>query len=321
MAGFRHRIIRRTLGTLVGAIRGSQYNIQKLRRMTDMGAMVFFMPWGVERESIHIDEVPAEWIIPHRADHNKVILYLHGGGYAVGSKQTHRSLVGQIAKKAGYCALLIEYRLAPENPYPAALEDAVRAYKWLLETGHDPKDIVIAGDSAGGGLSMATLLQIKEEGIPMPACSVLLSPWVDLTMSHDSVYNNIDRSPMLFLREMKAWARNYAGIYPLDHPQISPLFADLADLPPILIQLSDAEVLVDEGLALAEKGREAGIDITLEEYQGLIHVWHVYWRYLPKARQAIKGIVDYIDRFSPSEIRDLDPESESELEAVSEIVA
>lgn len=312
MAGFRHRIIRGTLGTLVGAIRGGEYDIQKLRRMTDMGALVFFMPWGVERESLMIDHIPAEWIIPQKADHNKVILYLHGGGYAVGSKQTHRSLVGQMAKKAGYCALLIEYRLAPEDPYPAALEDAVRAYQWLLDTGHDPSDIVIAGDSAGGGLALATLLELKDQGIPLPVCSVLLSPWVDLTLSQDSVYNHIDRSPMLFLREMKAWARNYAGIYPLDHPKVSPLFADLSGLPPMLIQVSDVEVLVDEDLLLAENAKEAGVDVTLQKYKGLIHVWHVYWRFLPKAREAIQRIVAHIDQFSPSAVRDLSPEPELE---------
>ena len=276
--------------------------------MTDLGAMVFFMPWGVERESLKIGNIPAEWIIPQKADHNKVILYLHGGGYAIGSKQTHRSLVGQIAKKAGYCALLVEYRLAPEDPHPAALEDAIAAYRWLLETGHDPKDIVIAGDSAGGGLSLATMLQMREEGLPMPACSVLIAPWVDLTISQDSVYNHIDRSPMLFLREMKTWARNYAGIYPLDHPKVSPMYADLAGLPPMLIQVSDSEVLVDEDTILATKAKEAGVDVTFQQFNGLIHVWHVYWRYIPQARIAINKIVDHIDRFSPSAIRDLSPD-------------
>ena len=272
--------------------------------------MVFFMPWGVERESLKIGNIPAEWIIPQKADHNKVILYLHGGGYAIGSKQTHRSLVGQIAKKAGYCALLVEYRLAPEDPHPAALEDAIAAYRWLLETGHDPNDIVIAGDSAGGGLSMATMLQIRDEGLPMPACSVLIAPWVDLTISQDSVYNHIDRSPMLFLREMKTWARNYAGIYPLDHPKVSPMYADLTGLPPMLIQVSDSEVLVDEDTILATKAKEAGVDVTFQQFNGLIHVWHVYWRYIPQARIAINKIVDHIDRFSPSAIRDLSPDPE-----------
>ena len=276
--------------------------------MTDLGAMVFFMPWGVERESLKIGNIPAEWIIPQKADHNKVILYLHGGGYAIGSKQTHRSLVGQIAKKAGYCALLVEYRLAPEDPYPAALDDAIAAYRWLLETGHDPNDIVIAGDSAGGGLSLATMLQMRDEGLPMPACSALIAPWVDLTISQDSVYNHIDRSPMLFLREMKTWARNYAGIYPLDHPKVSPMYADLSGLPPMLIQVSDSEVLVDEDTILAAKAKEAGVDVTFQQFNGLIHVWHVYWRYIPQARIAINKIVDHIDRFSPSAIRDLSPD-------------
>lgn len=303
MAGFQHRLIRSTLGTLVGAFRGNEMNIRQVRRMTDLGALMFFMPRGVERESIHIDHIPAEWIIPKEADHNKVMLYLHGGGYAVGSKQTHRSLVGQIAKQAGYCGLLIEYRLAPEHPHPAALEDAITAYQWLLDTGHDPKDIVLAGDSAGGGLSLATMISIREMGLPQPACSVLISPWVDLTISQDSVYKFVDRSPMLFLREMKSWARNYAGIFPLDHPLVSPLYADLHGLPPMLVQLSDSEVLVDEGTKVAKKAELAGVDVQFQKFKGLIHVWQIYWRYLPQAREAISKIVAYIDEYSPSKMR------------------
>ncbi len=313
MASIRHRLIRNTLYTLTNAIRGRATSIQELRRMTDLGAMVFFFPWGVERESLKIGKIPAEWIIPQKADHNKVILYLHGGGYAIGSKQTHRSMVGQIAKKAGYCALLIEYRLAPEDPYPAALEDAVEAYRWLLDTGHAPEDIVIAGDSAGGGLATATMLQIRDEKLPMPACSVLISPWVDLTISQDSVYKYVARSPMLFLKEMKAWARNYAGIYPLDHPKVSPMYADLTGLPPMLIQVSDSEVLVDEDKILAENAKAAGVDVTFQQFSGLIHVWQIYWRYLPQARIAINKIVAHIDRFSPSAIRDLTPDENLEV--------
>ena len=303
MPSIQHRLIRTTLGTIVGAIRGNEMSIRTLRRMTDLGALMFFMPWGVEREQIKIDHIPAEWIIPKTADHNKVLLYLHGGGYAVGSKQTHRAFVGQMAKQAGYCGLLIEYRLAPEDPHPAAVEDAVRAYQWLLETGHAPEDIVLAGDSAGGGLTLATMITLREMGLPQPVCSVLISPWVDLTISQDSVYKYVDRSPVIFLREMKAWARNYAGIYPLDHPTVSPLFADLEGLPPMLVQLSDSEVLVDEGRLLVEKARKAGVDVVYQEYKGLIHVWHIYWRYLPVARHAINKIVAYIDKFSPSEMR------------------
>ena len=267
---------------------------------------MFFLPWGVEREEIEIGNIPAEWIIPRKADHDKVLLYLHGGGYAVGGKQTHRAMVGQIAKEAGYCALLIEYRLAPEHPFPAALEDAVAAYQWLLDTGHAPEDIIIAGDSAGGGLSLATMLKLRELNISQPAGSILISPWVDLTISKASVYNYIDRSPMLFLREMKVWARNYAGEYPTDYPFISPLSADLTDLPPMLIQISDTEVLVDEGTELYYNAQNAGVDVTFQKYHGLIHVWQIYWRYLPMARDAIRKMVTFIDDLSPSAIRETD---------------
>lgn len=302
MSSIQHTLLRTTLGTIVRTLRSAEMNITRLRRMTDLGSKVFFMPRGVELESIHIDHVPAEWVIPKRADHNKVMLYLHGGGYAVGGKQTHKALVGQMVKQAGYCGLLLEYRLAPENPYPAAIEDAVLAYEWLLNTGHYPEDIVIAGDSAGGGLAVATMLMIKSKGLPQPACSVLLSPWVDLTISQESVFKYIDRSPMIFLREMKAWARNYAGDEALDHPLISPLYADLSDLPPMMVQLSDSEVLADEGVALAKKAREAGVEVELDVWHGLIHVWQIYWRYLSQSKNAIDKMVDYINVHSPADL-------------------
>jgi acetyl esterase/lipase len=203
-------------------------------------------------------------------------------------------LVAEIARQAGICALIPEYRLAPEFPFPAALNDAVRCYEWLLETGHDPGDIVIGGDSAGGGLAVACLLAARDKGLPMPAAQVLISPWVDLTVSQPSIQKFMEKTPMFYLREMKAWARNYAGEYDRDHPLVSPLFADLNGLPPMLLQMSDTEVLVDEDLQLAERARAAGVSVDLQVSHGLMHVWHIYWRYLEQAREAITRIVTFI---------------------------
>jgi monoterpene epsilon-lactone hydrolase len=301
MPTLQHRLIRSTLASLVRPLRGAPVNINTLRRLMNMGSMVFYLPRDVETEPVQVGHVPAEWIIPRKADHNKVLLYFHGGGYAVGGTQTHRALVAEIAKQTGYCALLPEYRLAPEDPFPAAVQDAVLCYKWLLETGHAAEDIIIAGDSAGGGLSMACMLDARDKGLPMPGASVLISPWVDLTISQASVYENIDKSPILYLREMHAWAKNYAGDFPTDHPLVSPLYADLEGLPPILIQVSDTEVLVDEDTLLAKRAEEAGVDVELRIWSGLIHVWHIYWRYLPHARDAIKEIATFIGKHSPAE--------------------
>ncbi|MBL0017723.1 MAG: alpha/beta hydrolase [Bacteroidetes bacterium] len=294
MSTIQHGLIRSTLGTLVWALRGSEYNIPVMRRVADMGSFVFFMPSGVETEKVMVDHIDCEWIIPKKANHNKVFLYLHGGGYALGSKITHRALAAEIVRQAGFCALIPEYRLAPEFPFPCALNDAVRCYEWLLETGHDPKDIIVGGDSAGGGLALACLLKAKEMGLPMPAAQVLISPWVDLTVSKPSIYKYMDKTPMFYLREMKTWARNYADEEALDHLLVSPLYADLTGLPPMLLQMSDTEVLVDEDLELAERAKAAGIDVTLQVSEGLMHVWHIYWRYLDQAKEAITKIVAFV---------------------------
>lgn len=294
MPTIQHGLIRSTIGTLVWALRGVEYNIPTMRKVADVGSMLFFMPAGVETEQFYLDHIACEWIIPRKADHNKVLLYLHGGGYAVGSMQTHRALVAEIARRAGICALIPEYRLAPEFPFPAAMNDALRCYEWLLETGHDPSHIVLAGDSAGGGLALACLLAVREKGLPMPACQVLISPWVDLTVSRPSIYAHMERTPMFYLREMKTWARNYAGDLPKDHPMVSPLYADLRGLPPMLLQMSDMEVLTDEDMELAERARAAGVAVDHQISHGLMHVWHIYWRYLEQSRDAIGKVVDFI---------------------------
>lgn len=294
MPTIQHGLIRSTLGTLVWALRGMEYNIPRMRKVADWGSSVFFMPAGVDTEPVQVGHVDCEWIIPRKANHNKVFLYFHGGGYALGSKQTHRALVAEIARQAGFCALIPEYRLAPEFPFPAALNDGVLCYEWLLETGHDPKDIVVGGDSAGGGLALACLVAARDKGLPMPAAQVLISPWVDLTVSQPSIFKYMDQTPMFYLREMKTWARNYAGDEAKTHPLVSPLYADLAGLPPMLLQMSDTEVLVDEDVLLSEHAKAAGLDVDVQVSHGLMHVWHIYWRYLEQAREAISRIVTFV---------------------------
>lgn len=302
MPTLQHTLIRTTLSGLMKPIRGVSVTIPTLRTLMNLGSKVFFLPRDVETEKVRVGAISAEWLIPKEADHNKVLLFFHGGGYAVGSMQTHRSMVAEIAKQTGYCALLPDYRLAPENPFPAAVHDAVRCYQWLLDTGHDPADIIIGGDSAGGGLALACMLDARDKGLPMPGGSVLIAPWVDLTISQPSIFENIDKSPMLYLREMNAWAKNYAGDFPVTDPLISPLYADLEGLPPMLIQVSDSEVLFDEDTMLAQKAQKSGIDVDFRVWKGLIHVWHIYWRYLPQAKEAIREIAGFIAEQSPAEV-------------------
>lgn len=299
MASLQHRVVRSALSAIFGSIRESGYSIPELRKALDMHSMVFFLPWGVETETIKIRHISAEWVIPRNADHNKVLLYLHGGGYAVGSARTHRALVGAIAKAAGFCALVPEYRLAPEHPFPAGLDDAVMVYEWLLETGHEARDIVVAGDSAGGGLALALMMELRSKGLPQPAAATLLAPWVDLGVSLPSVARLIDVNPTLYLREMKIWARNYAGDFPIEHPQISPMYADLRGLPPMLIQVSDMDALIDENTRLAENAKSAGVDVEVQMWKGMIHVWQIFWRELAEAQQAVDKMGAFIRKRSP----------------------
>lgn len=298
MSNLQHRLLRSTLSALFGSIRRNGYTIPGLRKSLDTHSLTFFLPWGVETETVKIGQISAEWVLPRNADHNKVLLYLHGGGYTVGSAQTHRALVGAIAKAAGVCGLTPEYRLAPEHPFPAALYDALATYEWLLQTGHLPEDIVVAGDSAGGGLTLALMQELRERQLPMPAGIALLAPWVDLHVELPSVARLIDVNPTLYIREMKAWARHYAGDFPLDHPQISPMFADLAGLPPTLMQVSDQDALIDENLILAQNAKQAGVALELQEWKGLIHVWQVFWRELPQAQEAVDKLGAFVKRVS-----------------------
>jgi acetyl esterase/lipase len=298
MSNLQHRLLRSTLSALFGNIRRNGYTIGGLRKSLDTHSLTFFLPWGVETETVKIGQISAEWVLPRNADHNKVLLYLHGGGYTVGSAQTHRALVGAIAKAAGVCGLTPEYRLAPEHPFPAALYDALATYEWLLQTGHLPEDIVVAGDSAGGGLTLALMQELRERQLPMPAGIALLAPWVDLHVELPSVARLIDVNPTLYIREMKAWARHYAGDFPLDHPQISPMFADLAGLPPTLMQVSDQDALIDENLVLAQNAKKAGVALELQEWKGLIHVWQVFWRELPQAQEAVDKLGAFVKRVS-----------------------
>lgn len=307
MPTLQHRLVRSALSSIFGGIRENGFSINELRKALDMHSMVFFLPWGVETERIRLKHIAAEWIIPREADHSKVLLYLHGGGYSVGSCKTHRSMVGAIAKAAGFCALIPEYRLAPEHPFPAALDDALMAYKWLLETGHEPSDIVLGGDSAGGGLSLALMLELRDLGLPLPAGAILLAPWVDLSVSQPSVARLIDKSPTLYLREMRIWARNYAGDFPLDFPKVSPIHADLTGLPPMLMQVSDADALIDENMILAENAKKAGVHMEVQTWKGLIHVWQVFWRELSQGQEAVDKLAAFVAKTSPSAVKRIQP--------------
>jgi len=242
--------------------------------------------------------VPAEWITAPAADASKAFLYLHGGGYVIGSIDSHRTFVTRLSEAAGARGLALDYRLAPENPFPAAVDDAVAAYRWLRAQGLAAKDIAIAGDSAGGGLTLATMVALRDAGDDLPACGVCISPWADLELTGGSMTSRAAQDGILKRESLDLWASWYASAEPRSHPLISPLNADLRKLPPLLIQVGTAEVLYDDSTRLAERARAAGVDVTFDPWEEMFHIFPVF-AVLPEARQATARIGEFLRRHLP----------------------
>ena len=232
----------------------------------------------VKCEPVDAGGVSAEWITTPEAANDRVIYYLHGGGYVIGSVSTHREMISRLSRAAGVRALAIDYRLTPEHPFPAAVEDSTAAYRWLLSTGVDASRIVIAGDSAGGGLTVATLLALRDAGDPLPAAAVCLSPWVDLEGLGESMTTKADIDPTVERRGLLQMAEAYLDGADPRTPLAAPLYGDLSGLPPLLIQVGTAETLLDDATRLAERAESAGVDVTLEPWDDMIHVWQFFCR-------------------------------------------
>src|SRR5262247_2077987 len=265
------------------------------RAQYERAERVFPTPPEVKTERVTAPVAPAEWLRPPSAEAGRVLLYLHGGGYVIGSPRSHRHLAAAIARAAGARALVRDYRLAPENPFPAALEDAIAAYRWLLGGGIAPGRIVVAGDSAGGGLTVATLLELRDCGLPRPAAGVCISPWVDLTCSGQSYATKAASDPIVVPDLITALAEAYVGRDgDRKAPLASPLYADLRDLPPLLVQIGSEEVLLDDARGLGARARTAGVDATVEEWPAMIHVWHWFLPMLDEAEQAIGVIGKFV---------------------------
>ena len=257
-------------------------------------ASTFPVAEDVRCEAVDAGGVPAEWISTPGASNENVIYYLHGGGYCIGSISTHRELVSRLSRAAGARALSIDYRLAPEHPFPAAVEDATAGYRWLLSTGVDPARVVIAGDSAGGGLTVATLVALRDAGDPLPAAAVCLSPWVDMEGIGESMKTKAEADPIIQAEDLLKFAKAYLGDADPRTPLAAPLYADLTGLPPLLIQVGTAEVLLDDATRLAERARAAGVDVTLEPWEDMIHIWQFFAAMLPEGQQAIDRVGEFM---------------------------
>ncbi|HAN08457.1 MAG TPA: alpha/beta hydrolase [Acidimicrobiaceae bacterium] len=266
--------------------------IKANRAFLDAGARPLVK--GVKGTLINASGVTAEMQIPEGAASDAVILYFHGGGYVGGSIASHRNLTGNLAL-ASKCQLLsVEYRLAPENPHPAAVEDALNSYKWLLSEGYDPKKIAISGDSAGGGLAIAVQLKIRDEGLPLPVASAPISPWIDMGLSGDTMSSRQSRDPLIRLDLIREFKSQFLGpINNSNDPYASPLQADLSGLPPMLIHVGDDEMLLSDSERLAEKASAAGVSVTLEIWPEMIHVWHTFVGLFPEAQDGINRIAEF----------------------------
>jgi monoterpene epsilon-lactone hydrolase len=264
------------------------------RAQYDRAEKAFPVSPAVRVEPLCAPVAPAEWLRPSSARDDAVVLYLHGGGYVIGSPRSHRHLAGAIASAAGMVALLLDYRRAPECPFPAALDDTLAAYHWLLDTGFSPERVVIAGDSAGGGLTIATLVALRDAGLPRVAAGVCISPWVDLTCSSGSYATKAASDPVVRAAGVAAMARAYLGETDARAPLVSPLYADLRGLPPLLIHVGSEEILLDDAVALAERAKAAGVDATLEVWDQMVHVWHWFLPMLDEAQAAIDRIGEFI---------------------------
>jgi monoterpene epsilon-lactone hydrolase len=298
MPSLRSRLLQEAIHDLKDALL-SEIPIEKRRfRMEEAARRGIRVPRGVTTQTVSASGVHAEWVTPTKKDSHGAILYLHGGGYVLGSISTHRGMAGRIARSANARLLLVDYRLAPEHPFPAALEDAIGAYKWILAQGITPQHIAIGGDSAGGGLTLVVALSLRDHHDPLPAALFLLSPWTDLTFSGDSVVSRAERDPVLTINDN--WLENsYAGDYPLTYPYISPLFANLAGLPPMFVQVGSEEILFDDSTRLVEKALQAKVDATLEIWEGMWHVFQAFAPYIPEAEQAIDQIGAFLKKQIP----------------------
>ena len=267
---------------------------EEMRADFEQVTSFFPVPADVRYERVDAGGVAAEWITTPQATAERVVFYLHGGGYTTGSVNTHRELISRMSRAAGARALAIDYRLAPEHPFPAAVEDATTAYRWLLEDGVDPTRIVIAGDSAGGGLTVAALVALRDAGDPLPAAGVCLSPWVDLEGIGGSMTTRADADAIVQREHLLAMAKAYLGDANPRTPLAAPLYADLTGLPPLLIHVGTAETLLDDSTRLAERARSAGVDVVLEPWEDMIHVWHFFASMLPEGQQALDRIGGFI---------------------------
>jgi monoterpene epsilon-lactone hydrolase len=262
-------------------------DIAQRRRDIDARGLAYRLPADIKAEPVAANGVRSEWTSSPDADPSRVVLYFHGGGYVIGSLDSHRHMVAEIGRAARARTLAIDYRLAPEHPFPAAVDDAIDAYRFLLSRGVQPSGITIAGDSAGGGLVVAAMVAIREAGLPQPACGWPISPWVDMEAIGGSMTSKAATDPTVQQAGILDMAKLYLKDANPRSPLAAPIYADLRGLAPLLIQVGAAETLLDDAIRLAQVAGAADVAVDLQVWPEMIHVWHIYYPELAAGRRAI----------------------------------
>ena len=286
----------------------SSLNEQRMRRMlpvlrlivgyVPMRVMRHLQGWGehplpgdIRREAVNAEGVRCEWLIPERSASDKVLLYLHGGGFVYGWSDAYRHMVSHLARQMGVQALGVDYRLAPEHPFPAALEDCAAAYRWLLKQGYAPENIVVAGDSAGGNLTLTTLIWLRDAGDPLPAAAACISPPTDMT-EREEIRRSFD--PILHPRALRSFRDSYISSHDPAEPLLSPVYADLHGLPPLLIHAGEDEIFCGDCVRMAQAAQQAGIEARVEVYPRMWHVWHMNFAEVPEGAAALEDIGQFL---------------------------
>lgn len=274
------QMVRSVMGDSVPAI-------EDIRAQSAAGGGMNPIPEDVVVEQVDASGVPCLWVKAPESRDDRVIVHFHGGGYAVGSAQSSAHFAARVARAAGARVLVVDYRLAPENVFPAAIDDAVKAYRWVLEHGAGAARTVVMGESSGGGLAVATLLRAKDEGVAMPAMIVVMSPWTDLELTGETMVTKAEEDPLVQPALLKMFADAYLTGQDKKQPYASPLYGDFSGFPPMYIQVGTAEILLDDSRRLAERAKTAGVDVTLDVWEEMIHTWQLFAAFAPEGQEAI----------------------------------
>ncbi len=290
----RAKIMRSISSAYLQRMNVARVDVRKIRRLWNFLGGMMITAFGVKIARDEINGLYAEWLTPKDRMDDKLLLYLHGGAYVLGGCDMYRQMVSHMARAGRIQALLPEYRLSPEHKYPAAIDDAVGIYRTLLQQGIKPESIVFAGDSAGGGLAVATLLVLRDAGDPLPAAAVLLSPFLDVSGSGESMQSRAMQDPWFHAEDISTIADYYCAAEQRREPLVSPVFADVGGLPPLYIQVGDDEILLSDSERIAQKIEVAGGEVELEVWPEMWHVFQMFIGKMPESGRAIRKIGDYV---------------------------